>query len=135
MLNTWSIKKRYEHHFRVNFYLNHYFLIFDTFWLICFKCCFYRTITKFNFLRRDGIHVQQTEIKYVPGDPKTAYISMRWSPANSDIGKHIICANAEDNKGYHETFPYNFNDNNIHVLKTQKAKITILMIIFLCVTN
>lgn len=78
-------------------------------------------------MRRDGIPVQQTEMKYVPGDPITAYISMRWSPANSDIGKHIICANAEDNKGYHIIFPYNFNDNHIHVIKIQKSKITILI--------
>lgn len=70
--------------------------------------CFDRKIAKFNFLRRDGLHVQQTEIQYVSGDPKTAFISMRWSPVNSDIGKHIICANAEDSMGYYEIFIITF---------------------------
>uniref|UniRef100_A0A8W8IGD9 Uncharacterized protein n=1 Tax=Magallana gigas TaxID=29159 RepID=A0A8W8IGD9_MAGGI len=58
-----------------------------------------RNISKFNFLRRDGIHVQQTTMKSVPGDPTAVYISMGWSPLNGDIGKHIVCANAEDSNG------------------------------------
>lgn len=61
---------------------------------------FNRRITKFNFLRRDGLHVQQTVMQPVSGDPTAVYISMGWSPVNSDVGKHIICANAEDSKGY-----------------------------------
>lgn len=36
----------------------------------------------------------------VSGDNHATYISMGWSPVKSDIGKHIICANAEDSKGY-----------------------------------
>lgn len=60
---------------------------------------FNRRITKFNFLRRDGLHVQQTVMQPVSGDPTAVYISMGWSPVNSDVGKHIICANAEDSKG------------------------------------
>lgn len=59
-----------------------------------------RQITKFNFLRRDGIPVKQTVMRPVSGDPHAVYISMGWSPVKSDIGKHIICANAEDSKGY-----------------------------------
>lgn len=58
-----------------------------------------RHIRKFNSMRRDGIHVQQTVKRPVLGDPNAAYISMRWSPVNSDIGKHIICVNAEDSNG------------------------------------
>lgn len=67
--------------------------------LFCMKW-FYRNIVKFNFLRRDGIRVQQTRIQSVLGDPTAVYISMRWSPVDSDIGKHIVCANAEDSSGY-----------------------------------
>lgn len=51
-------------------------------------------------MRRDGIHVQQTVKRPVLGDPNAAHISMKWSPVNSDIGKHIICVNAEDSNGY-----------------------------------
>lgn len=42
----------------------------------------------------------QTRIQSVLGDPTAVFISMRWSPADSDIGKHIVCANAEDSSGY-----------------------------------
>uniref|UniRef100_A0A8W8IEW7 EGF-like domain-containing protein n=1 Tax=Magallana gigas TaxID=29159 RepID=A0A8W8IEW7_MAGGI len=58
-----------------------------------------RRIIKFNFLRRDGTRVQKTAIQSVPGDPTAVYISMGWSPVDSDIGKHIVCANAEDSNG------------------------------------
>lgn len=59
-----------------------------------------RKIIKFNFLRRDGTRVQKTAMQSVPGDPTAVYISMGWSPVDSDIGKHIVCANAEDSNGY-----------------------------------
>ena len=61
---------------------------------------FFRRIVKFNFLRRDGIRVNQTTIQKDNGDPLAVYISMKWSPVKSDVGKHIICANAEDSFGY-----------------------------------
>ncbi|XP_052699944.1 uncharacterized protein LOC128177316 [Crassostrea angulata] len=57
-----------------------------------------RTITKFNFLRRDGKSVNQTR-HVAPWDQKVAYISMSWSPVNEDKGHHIVCANAEDSAG------------------------------------
>lgn len=43
--------------------------------------------------------MKQTVMQPVSGDPHAAYISMGWSPVKRDIGKHIICANAEDSKG------------------------------------
>lgn len=58
-----------------------------------------RFITKFNFLRRDGKPVNQTDHVSLL-DPKIKYISMSWSPVNDDKGHHIICANAEDSAGY-----------------------------------
>lgn len=68
--------------------------------LFSYSILFYRNIVKFNFLRRDGIRVQQTGKKSIPGDPTAVYKSMKWAPVNSDIGKHILCANAEDSNGY-----------------------------------
>lgn len=44
--------------------------------------------------------MQKTAIQSVPGDPAAVYISMGWSPVDSDIGKHIVCAHAEDSNGY-----------------------------------
>ncbi|XP_052697312.1 uncharacterized protein LOC128175596 [Crassostrea angulata] len=57
-----------------------------------------RTITKFNFLRRDGKPVNQTR-NVASWDQKVAYISMSWSPVDEDKGHHIVCANAEDSTG------------------------------------
>lgn len=47
-------------------------------------------------------------MRSVPGDPTAVYILMGWSPSNNDIGKHIVCASAEDSKGYHLLPYFNF---------------------------
>lgn len=57
-----------------------------------------RTITKFNFLRRDGKPVNQTR-HVASWDQKVVFISMSWSPVDNDRGHHIVCANAEDSAG------------------------------------
>lgn len=54
--------------------------------------------------------MQQTTIQPVPGDPAAVYISMNWSPVESDIGKHIVCANAEDSNGYYLLSYFSFYD-------------------------
>ena len=73
---------------------------------------FFRRIVKFNFLRRDGIHVNQTTIQKDKRDPLAVYISMKWSPVKSDVGKHIICANAEDSFGY-----FIFSNQHCHLIQ------------------
>lgn len=42
----------------------------------------------------------QTEVLPVFLDPNAAYSTMSWTPANSDLGFHLVCANAEDTNGY-----------------------------------